>query len=401
MQTQNGFDKLGLSPNTLKAVAQKGFEEPTPIQEKIIPLLLSGERDLIGRAQTGTGKTAAFGLPLIDKLSGTPMERKDTPVRAIIMVPTRELALQVSEEIHSLRGDSGIQILPVYGGQAMEPQIKRLKKGVHIVVGTPGRVLDHMRRKTLKLSEVDYVILDEADEMLNMGFIEDVEEILAATPETRRTLLFSATMPQRIVALAKKHMKNFLSVSVDKEPLTVSLTDQIYFEVAEGDKLEALCRIIDMEDEFYGLVFCHTKIDVDRNAQRLIDRGYEADALHGDISQPDREKILNQFRKQTINILVATDVAARGIDISDLTHVINFSLPQNPESYIHRIGRTGREKRHGHHLHHAGGIPETHVHPAHDKNPNQEEEGSRNQRRDQEQACENQGQPPVRDHAGR
>jgi ATP-dependent RNA helicase DeaD len=347
METLDGFETLGLSQNTLNAVAKKGFEEPTPIQAKIIPLLLTGDRDLVGRAQTGTGKTAAFGLPLIDKLAADQSSRKETPVKAIILVPTRELALQVSEEIHSLRGESGIQILPVYGGQAMEPQIKRLRKGVHIVVGTPGRVLDHLHRKTLILDEVTHVVLDEADEMLNMGFIEDVEEILAATPATRRTMLFSATMPDRILHLAKKHMKNFLSVSVEKESLTVSLTDQIYFEVAEADKLEALCRIIDMEDEFYGLVFCHTKIEVDRIAGRLIDRGYEADAIHGDISQPDREKILNQFRKQTINILVATDVAARGIDITDLTHVINYSLPQNAESYIHRIGRTGRAGKKG------------------------------------------------------
>jgi ATP-dependent RNA helicase DeaD len=348
MNTVKSFSELGLAENTLKAVISKGFEEPTPIQEKIIPLLIAEERDIVGRAQTGTGKTAAFALPLIDKLErAAGLESGHPQVRVLILVPTRELALQVSAEIYSLKGECDLSILPVYGGQSMENQLKRLKKGVHIVVGTPGRILDHIGRRSLKLANVTDVVLDEADEMLDMGFIDDVEEILKETPDNRRTMLFSATIPQRILQLAKKHMKNYLSVSIENEGLTTSLTEQIYFEVAEQDKLEALCRIIDMEADFYGLIFCHTKIDTDKIAKRLIDRGYEACAMHGDFSQSERERILSRFKNQSIPILVATDVAARGIDISDLTHVINFSLPRNPESYIHRIGRTGRAGKQG------------------------------------------------------
>jgi ATP-dependent RNA helicase DeaD len=348
MDTPISFNELGLSENTLRAVTEKGFEEPTPIQARIIPLLLGGNRDIVGRAQTGTGKTAAFGLPLIDMLERTIPDLPDPPpVKVIILVPTRELAVQVSAEIYSLKGSCGISILPVYGGQSYEHQIKRLRKGVHIVVGTPGRVLDHIGRKTLKLDAVSDVVLDEADEMLDMGFIEDVEEILAQTPPERRTMLFSATMPQRILDLAKKRMKDYVQVSIESDKLTVNLTEQIYFEVEEQDKPEALCRIIDMEDEFYGLIFCHTKIDTDRIARLLINRGYEAAAMHGDISQSDRERILGRFRSRAVPVLVATDVAARGIDIEDLTHVINFSLPRNPEKYIHRIGRTGRAGKRG------------------------------------------------------
>jgi ATP-dependent RNA helicase DeaD len=348
MDSTNGFNSLGLSENTLKAVLDKGFEEPTPIQEKIIPLLLQGTRDIIGRAQTGTGKTAAFGLPLIDKLEKRiAAEGPSALVKVLILVPTRELALQVAEEIYSLKGRLELSILPVYGGQSMENQRARLKKGVDIVVGTPGRILDHIGRKNLKLGSVTDVVLDEADEMLDMGFIEDVEEILSKTGSERRTMLFSATMPERIVDLAKKQMHDYLSVSVANETITTSLTEQIYFEVEEQDKVEALCRIIDIEPEFYGLIFCHTKIDTDRIAKRLSDRGYLAAAMHGDVTQNERERILARFRNKSIPILVATDVAARGIDIGDLTHVINFSLPRNPESYIHRIGRTGRAGKHG------------------------------------------------------
>ncbi|MDD5584887.1 MAG: DEAD/DEAH box helicase [Candidatus Omnitrophica bacterium] len=337
------FKALGLSDNVLVALARKGFEEPTQIQEKIIPILLLKEDiDIVGQAQTGTGKTAAFGLPLIEKL-----REAAKVVQAIILVPTRELALQVSEEINSLKGSKRLQILAIYGGQSIEQQLRRLKEGVDIVVGTPGRVIDHINRRTLKLKNVTHVVLDEADEMLNMGFIEDVEEILKHTPQEKRMLLFGATMPERILSLATRYMKQYEVVAIKKEQLTTDLTDQIYFEVNSSDKFEALCRIIDVEKVFYGLVFCRTKVDVDDIAHRLMDRGYEAEALHGDLSQNQRERILEKFKKKRINILVATDVAARGIDIYHLTHVINYALPQDPESYVHRIGRTGRAGQEG------------------------------------------------------
>lgn len=336
------FEEMGLSTNILEALKRKGFEEPTPIQAGVIPKLLHGANDLIGQAQTGTGKTAAFGIPLLEKID--PSSKK---VQALILTPTRELAIQVSEEIQSLKGKLKIKILPVYGGQSIERQINHLRSGVQIVVGTPGRIIDHLNRKSLSIRDIRYFILDEADEMLNMGFIDDVKLILSHAPEDRRILLFSATMPREIMQLARQYLKNPETVTITGKKLTVDLTQQIYYEVAERDKFEALCRIIDMEDEFYGLVFCRTKVDVDEVSGRLVDRGYDAEALHGDISQSQRETILRKFRNRKINILVATDVAARGLDITDLTHVINYSLPQNPESYVHRIGRTGRAGKEG------------------------------------------------------
>lgn len=342
MEKLLAFKKFGLSQNVLEALKKKGFEEPTQIQEIIIPLFMKEEVDIVGQAQTGTGKTAAFGLPLIEKL-----KEGSRDVQALILTPTRELALQVSEEINSLKGNKNLQIVAIYGGQSIEQQLRRLRKGIDIVVGTPGRIIDHLGRKSLNLKNISYLILDEADEMLNMGFIDDVEEILKHTSGNKRILLFSATIPQRIVSLAEKYMKKYEVIRVQKEQLTVDLTDQIYFEVESSDKFEALCRIIDVEHEFYGLVFCRTKIDVDNIAQKLIDRGYDAEGLHGDISQYQRERILDKFKKKRVTILVATDVAARGIDIINLTHVINYSLPQDPESYVHRIGRTGRAGKEG------------------------------------------------------
>ncbi len=336
------FNELGLSERVLNAINKKGFEEPTDIQILTIPVMLRDDTNIIAQAQTGTGKTAAFGLPLIEMIDS---EAKG--VQALILVPTRELAIQVSEEIHSLRGETNIKTMPIYGGQSIDQQLRRLKKGVHIVVGTPGRIIDHLKRKTLKIRGIDHLILDEADEMLNMGFIEDMEEIMKHTNSDKRTLLFSATMPQKIKDLARKYMDGYELVKAKKETLTTNLTEQIYFEVKVSDKFEALCRIIDIEDGFYGLIFCRTKIDVDSIANHLIDRGYDAEAIHGDISQQQREKTLNRFKKQTVNILVATDVAARGIDVNNLTHVINYSLPQDPESYVHRIGRTGRAGQEG------------------------------------------------------
>ena len=336
------FKNLGLSEKTLKELQKKGFEEPTEIQEKIIPLIMNEDVDIIGQAQTGTGKTAAFGLPLIEK-----MEKGAKYIQALILVPTRELAIQVSEEINSFKGKSKFQIIPVYGGQSITDQLRRLHSGVDIVIGTPGRVLDHIKRRSMSLDRVTQVVLDEADEMLNMGFIDEVEEILVHTNPERRTLLFSATMPDRIMNVARKHMREFKIIAVKKSRLTVDLTDQIYFEVSPSDKFEALCRIIDVEKDFYGLIFCRTKVSVDELVNKLIDRGYNTDGIHGDLSQHQRERILDKFKKQRVNILVATDVAARGIDVKNLSHVINFSLPQDPESYIHRIGRTGRAGRKG------------------------------------------------------
>lgn len=342
MNGESGFGALGLSEPTLRALAEKGFEEPTAIQRKIIPLFLTGERDIIGQAQTGTGKTAAFGLPIVEKLSP-----KGFLPKALILAPTRELALQVSEEILSLCGQKRLRVQPVYGGQAIGPQIRKLKDGADVVVGTPGRVIDHLERKTLDLSAIEYLVLDEADEMLDMGFAEDVEKILESVNPERRMLLFSATMPQRIMQIARKHMPDHVRVSVESPAMTAALTEQLYFEVREEDKFEALCRIIDIEDDFYGLIFCRTKVLVSELAKHLSLRGYDAEPLSGDTAQQQREETLAKFRDRRISILAATDVAARGIDIDNLTHVINFSLPQDPESYVHRVGRTGRAGKEG------------------------------------------------------
>ncbi len=342
MEKLHKFKMLGLSDDTLLALEKKGFEEPTAIQEKTIPLMLKSESHIIGQAQTGTGKTAAFGLPLIDRL-----EENQDFVQALVLVPTRELALQVSEEIMSLKGSKRLYISAVYGGQSFHEQLRRLRKGVDIVVGTPGRILDHLERESLDIRNIKYLILDEADEMLNMGFLEDVEKIMNFSNEEKRILLFSATMPDRIKHLARNYMGNYELIKIENKQLTVELTEQIYFEVNSSDKFEALCRIIDIEVDFYGLIFCRTKLDVDELTSRLQKRGYDVDGIHGDITQNMREKVLERFKAKTINILVATDVAARGIDINNLTHVINFSLPQDPESYVHRIGRTGRAGKEG------------------------------------------------------
>ena len=333
------FGALGLTDVTLEAIKAKGFETPSPIQKLTIPVLLDDEKtnDIIAQAQTGTGKTAAFGLPILERLR--PQKGAN---QALILVPTRELALQVTEEILSFNAKRKLVISPIYGGASMTEQLRRLGKGIDVVVGTPGRILDHLRRGTLDIKALKYLILDEADEMLNMGFIEDVEEILSNTNDYRRILLFSATMPERIIRLSKKYMRDVEILRVPAQEVTTELTDQIYFEVRDSDKFDALTRIIDVEPEFYGIVFCRTKIGVDEVVNKLTERGYAAEGLHGDVSQVQREKILKRFKKKLANILVATDVAARGIDINNLTHVINYSLPQDTESYVHRIGRTGR-----------------------------------------------------------
>jgi len=337
MENLNPFEQLGLPENALGALRSKGFEQPTEIQQKVIPLLLNGKRDIIGQAQTGTGKTAAFGLPILEKI-----ERGGHAVQALILTPTRELAIQVAKELDSLAGKKAVSITSVYGGQPIVQQINKLRAGVDVVVGTPGRVIDHINRRTIKLSNLSFMILDEADEMLNMGFIDDVEQILGSVDPGRRMLLFSATMPERIRRIAEKYMGDYEHVIVKKEQPVTELAEQIYFEIQERDKFEALCRIVDIAEGFYGLIFCRTRVNVAELSRRLAERGYNAEALHGDMTQPQRELILNRFRKRGIKILVATDVAARGIDISNLTHVINYSFPNNTDSYIHRIGRTGR-----------------------------------------------------------
>jgi ATP-dependent RNA helicase DeaD len=336
------FRELGISEKILKALEKKGFEEPTPIQAATIPLLLTGDKDVVGQAQTGTGKTAAFGIPIIERINDS-----RTYVQAAILAPTRELAIQIAEEMNSLKGESSLKILPIYGGQTIEIQIRMLKKGADIVVGTPGRMLDLIKRGCLKLDDISYAVLDEADEMMAMGFVEDIESILSQTSFDKKTLMFSATMPKTVMSIAEKFMNEYEVIKVESEQLTTSLTEQIYFEVRREHKFEALSRIIDMEADFYALVFCRTRNDVDELVEKLQNRGYPADGLHGDISQGQRIKTIERFKRRNFNILIATDVAARGIDINNLTHVINYSIPQEPEAYIHRIGRTGRAGNQG------------------------------------------------------
>ena len=342
MEILPGFKALGLSDETLEALKEKGFEEPTEIQRLAIPRLLEEGTEIVGQAQTGTGKTAAFALPIIETI-----EPSGTLPEALVLVPTRELASQVSEEISSLKGKKKLEVTSIYGGASMEQQLRRLRRGVNIVVGTPGRILDHIRRGSLKLENLDFLVLDEADEMLDMGFIDDIEQVLRAVPEKKRMLMFSATMPPEIMKLAEGFMKNPEIIRTQKKDTAALTTDQIYYEVREGDKLEALTRIIDREKEFYGVVFCRTKLQCDEIGTKLRDRGYDAASLHGDLSQREREAILKKMKDHQLSILVATDVAARGLDIQDLTHVINYTIPSDPEIYIHRVGRTGRAGKTG------------------------------------------------------
>ena len=331
------FEDLGLDELTLKAVEAKGFEVPSPIQILAIPRLLEGDANLIAKARTGTGKTAAFGLPLVQKIR----EDKGFP-QALILTPTRELCLQVCKEIQSFSSDNFPRMASVYGGQSMGEQIRNLKKGVEIVVGTPGRVKDHIERGTLKLENISYFILDEADEMLDMGFIEDIEEIFGHANPNSRILLFSATMPPQILKIASQFMGDYEVIEEEKRPEEPLLTEQRYWVVRENEKIEALVRLIDISPDFYGLVFTQTKVDADSVCKQLDEKGYEVAALHGDIPQAQREKILYRFRNKKTRVLVATDVAARGIDIEGLTHVVNYALPFDVPTYVHRIGRTGR-----------------------------------------------------------
>ncbi|MDO7906014.1 DEAD/DEAH box helicase [Paenibacillus sp. JX-17] len=335
------FADFDLEPKVLQAITELGFEEATPIQAKSIPIALSG-RDMIGQAQTGTGKTAAFGIPLINKIPKT-----DEKIRALIMAPTRELAIQVSEEIEKLSRFKGIRTLPIYGGQDIVRQIRALKRKPQVIIGTPGRLLDHINRKTIKLEDVQTVVLDEADEMLDMGFMEDIQSILKQVPDERQTLLFSATMPSNIQKLAQQFLRDPEHVSVIPKQVSAPSIDQAYIEVPERQKFEALSRLLDMESPELAIVFGRTKRRVDELSEALQKRGYSADGLHGDLSQNQRDTVMRKFRDGSIDVLVATDVAARGLDVSGVTHVVNFDLPQDPESYVHRIGRTGRAGKEG------------------------------------------------------
>ena len=334
------FERLGLSESSLEAVRRKGFETPTDIQREVIPRLLEGTVDIIGQSQTGTGKTAAFALPIIEAI-----DSNEKTVQAIILTPTRELALQVADEIKSLRGKKRIYVYAIYGGQPIGPQIRALERGVHVVVGTPGRVLDHLNRGTLDLSAVKFFVLDEADRMLDMGFIDDIEEIMKRAPEDKRILMFSATMPMGILLLAKKYMKNPDVVLVSRDEIVPEMVDQEYIEVLPARKYEKLKEVLD--EGFYGIIFCHTKRETRELSERLRRDGFKADALNGDMSQAARERTFGRFKERKINVLVATDVAARGLDVREITHVVNYSLPMNPEQYIHRIGRTGRMGKKG------------------------------------------------------
>ncbi len=334
---KTGFSSFALGAATLAALERKGFEEPTTIQALTIPKLLAPGPDLIARARTGTGKTAAFGIPLAERLSG-PSDH----IRALVLVPTRELALQVTGELISLRGADHPRVAAVYGGASMGEQLRRLKFGVDIVVGTPGRILDHLGRGSLDVSKIEFLILDEADEMLDMGFIEDIEAILEKCAPERRVVLFSATMPSGIVRIAKRRFGAYETIEDFSEAVATELAEQVWLEVRESDKLEALCRIMDVEEDFYGIVFTSTRIEADRISKSLEERGYDAEPLHGEITQDKRERVLAKFRERRVRVLVATDVAARGIDIEKLSHVVNWSLPHDPDAYLHRVGRTGR-----------------------------------------------------------
>lgn len=335
------FTELHLSENILKAVEKAGFEEPSPIQELTIPLALEG-KDVIGQAQTGTGKTAAFGLPTLDKI-----DTSRHVVQALVIAPTRELAVQGQEELFRFGREKGVKVRSVYGGSSIEKQIKALRSGAHIVVGTPGRLLDLIKRKALKLDHVETLILDEADEMLNMGFLEDIEAIISRVPENRQTLLFSATMPEAIKRIGVKFMYDPEHVRVAAKELTTDLVDQYYIRVKEQEKFDTMTRLIDVERPELAIVFGRTKRRVDELTRGLKLRGYRAEGIHGDLDQGKRLRVLRDFKNDNIDILVATDVAARGLDISGVTHVYNYDIPQDPESYVHRIGRTGRAGKHG------------------------------------------------------
>lgn len=335
------FLEFGLHQSVVKALSNMGFEEATAIQVQTVPAALQG-RDLIGQAQTGTGKTAAFGIPLIERLN-----ENSGNIQGVVLTPTRELAVQVAEEINKIAQFKNISALPIYGGQDITRQIKALKKRPQIIVATPGRFMDHMRRKTIRLDSIEIVVLDEADEMLNMGFIDDIKEILQEVPDNRQTLLFSATMPRAIQEIAQQFMTEPTLISVKSKEVTVPNIEQQYMEVAEKQKFDVLCRLLDIHSPELAIIFGRTKRRVDELSEALTKRGYGAEGIHGDLNQAKRDSVLRKFKEGTIEVLVATDVAARGLDISGVTHVFNFDIPQDSESYVHRIGRTGRAGKTG------------------------------------------------------
>ncbi len=339
----NNFEDLKLNADILSAISELGFTKPTPIQELVIPVLLESEKDLVGLAQTGTGKTAAFGLPMIQKA--------DTSIKqtqGLILSPTRELCIQIAKDLKSYsKNNQKIRITPVYGGTSIDTQITELRKGSHIVVGTPGRTLDLINRNRLNVSKINTVVLDEADEMLSMGFKEDLDAILAGTPSDKQTLLFSATMPNEISRIAKKFMNDPIELSAGTKNIGAENVKHVYCEVHARDRYEALKRFADVNPRIYAIIFCRTRRETKEIADKLIQDGYNADALHGDLSQAQRDSVMNKFRIKNLQLLVATDVAARGLDVNELTHVINYNLPDENEIYIHRSGRTGRAGKKG------------------------------------------------------
>jgi ATP-dependent RNA helicase DeaD len=337
------FEEMGLTPGILKAIQELGFEEPMPVQKKVIPLMLGDENDIIALAQTGTGKTAAFGLPLVQ---ATNTEKNST--QALILCPTRELCMQITGDLNDYSKYTGkLRILAVYGGASIENQIRELKKGIHIIVATPGRLIDLIGRKAAKLTQVHTVVLDEADEMLNMGFLDSINEILSEVPEGRRTLLFSATMSSEIASIARKYMNNPSEVTIGTKNSSAENVSHNYYLIHAKDKYKVLKRITDFEPDIYAIVFCRTRRETQEVASKLIHDGYNADALHGDLSQAQRDAVMQKFRLKNLQMLIATDVAARGLDVDDLTHVINYSLPEDAEVYTHRSGRTGRAGKTG------------------------------------------------------
>ena len=337
------FQNLNISEVIICALNEMGFEEPTPIQSESIPVAMSGV-DMIGQAQTGTGKTAAYGIPVLEKILKAEPSKE---IQTVVLSPTRELAMQVAEELNHLAQFTNIQALPIYGGQDMERQLRRLRKSPQIIVATPGRLIDHMKRGTIDLSHIATIVLDEADEMLDMGFIDDINLIMAATPNTRQTLLFSATMPKPIQQLAETFLHDPLMIRMKTKEVTMDLIEQSYIEVPDRQKFDILCRLLDLQEPDLAIIFVRTKRRVDEVSEALKKRGYSSEGIHGDLTQAKRDTVIRQFREKTIDILVATDVAARGLDISGVTHVFNYDLPQDPESYVHRVGRTGRAGQSG------------------------------------------------------
>jgi ATP-dependent RNA helicase DeaD len=344
----DGFSALGLDAGLLAGLSELGYEEPTPIQREAIPALLDG-RDLLGQAATGTGKTAAFALPILQRIGSVDGARAAAP-SALILVPTRELAMQVAEAVHRYGKTYGARVLPIYGGQAMQQQLRALRRGVEVIVATPGRVLDHIRRGSIDLDSVGMVVLDEADEMLDMGFVDDLEAILEVLPAERQTALFSATMAPRIAAIARKHLRDPVRLSIARERAAAGeepLVREVAYVVSRQQKIEALGRILDMESPNSAIVFCRTRMEVDQLAEVLAAHGHGAQALHGGMTQEQRDRVMRRFREGTVELLVATDVAARGLDIGHLSHVVNYDIPSSTDAYVHRIGRTGRAGREG------------------------------------------------------